>query len=735
MKPRSRPPADPSAALLLAAAAQVEPSPDPHRWRDDAVTAAVAARWQAGDLAAVGALATAYDALLLHIPARVDGKLVLQAVGNAERRFRGAFSTPPAFARALAVRALAGRSFDRVPTVVDPACGAGALLRAALSQLIVAGLPPEQAASALHGVDADPVAILLCRAALAADLTLAGYPCEPGQLATRIVAGDALLGPTPFRPAAGDGVVWDALFPEVLAREGAAVEPVTGWRGGFDAVVANPPWERLKVHARDWDGAPPPGLRGDRAGTARALRDAGRYPLTGNGELNAYLPFVETCWRLLAPDGRAALLVPAGIASDRSAARLLEALAGAGALDRLHLVEPAGPIFAGVSGRVGVAIVELSGGPQEISRQDADLRDEAGELPERMAEVAVGLAGPDDPPAARAWPLAASLLRVLNPNTGTAPLFGSATDARIVTAVHRRTPVLVRRDLELGQVIDDAWALRLVTPFHMTRDAPRFVAAPGPGLLPLWEAKHCGLLDPYGGSVHGARYWVPETLVRERYGDLCARGWLAGYRNVSTSGGPRTLLPAPLPVAGVGNSLPLISATRLPLLLAALSSFPVDYLLRQKHAGANVNFFKLEQVPVPAPADYDVPSPWGEGTISDWILARFARAVVWAPGLQGLADELRRDGFAVPMAAPADDARAPDLSGVDLDELTADRVEQRAQARSEIDAAHAVLLGLDRPELEHLLGTFSMLKVREQRLYGRFVTAERVLSSYDGLTH
>jgi hypothetical protein len=725
MKPRSRPPADPSAALLLAAAAQVEANPDPHRWRDDAVAHAVAARWQAGDLAAVGTLATAYDALLLHIPARVDGQLVLQAVGNAERRFRGAFSTPPAFAKALAVRALAGRSFDRgrVPTVVDPACGAGALLRAALAQLITGGLAPEQAAAALHGVDADPVAILLCRAALAADLTLAGYPCEPEQLATRIVAGDALLGPTPFRPAAGDGVVWDQLFPEVLARETAAVEPVTGWRGGFDAVVANPPWERLKVHARDWNGTPPPGLRGDRAGTARALRDAGRYPLTGNGELNAYLPFVETCWRLLAPDGRAALLVPAGIASDRSAARLLEALAGAGALDRLHLVEPAGPIFAGVSGRVGVAFVELAGGPQASVGKK-----------ERLAEVAVGLAGPDDPPGARAWPLAAGLLRVLNPNTGTAPLFGSATDARIVTAVHRRTPVLVRRDLELGQVVADAWALRLVTPFHMTRDAPRFATAPGPGLLPLWEAKHCGLLDPYGGSVHGARYWVPETLVRERYGDLCARGWLAGYRNVSTSGGPRTLLPAPLPVVGVGNSLPLISAARLPLLLAALSSFPVDYLLRQKHAGANVNFFKLEQVPVPAPADYDVPSPWGEGTISDWILARFARAVVWAPGLQGLADELRRDGFVVPMAQPAPGAGPPDLSGVDLEELTAARVAERAQARSEIDAAHAVLLGLDRADLEHLLGTFGMLKVREERLYRSFVTAERVLASYDELT-
>ena len=701
---RSRPVLDRPAALLLAAAGQVAAGDDATSWRDSAVAHAVDVAWAANDLVAVGALAAGYDALLLQAPVVEDGKLRLRPVGNAERRHRGAFSTPPVYAGALARRALSRWSAgddQPVPTVVDPACGAGALLRAVLARLLAAGVPGAQVARALHGVDADPVAVLLCRAALAADLTLAGYDCRPEQLADRIVAGDALLGATPLRPAAGPGVVWHELFPHALARPDAAVDPVTGWQGGFDVVVANPPWERLKVHARDWDGTPPPGLRGDRAGAARALRDVGRHPLTGAGELNAYLPFVETCWRLLAPRGRAALLVPAGIASDRSAARLLEALTGAGALDRLHLIEPAGPIFAGVSGRVGVAIVELDGGPA----RPADVR--------RTAEVAIGLAGPDQSTEGRAWPLTADLLRVLNPNTGTAPLFGSATDARIVTAVHRRTPVLLRRDPGTGAVVDDAWQLRLITPLHMTRDAPHFRSAPGEGLLPLWEAKHCGLLDPYGGGTAEPRYWVAEDLVRERYGPLCDRGWLAGYRNVSTSAGVRTLLPAPLPVAGVGNSLPLISAERLPLLLAALASLPVDYLVRQKHAGANVNFFKLEQAPVPRPADYDRPAPWGPGSIGDWVLARFARAVVWSPGLAGLAEELRRDG--VPVS-------------------TDDDPQARAQARAELDAVHAVLFGLDRAELSHLLGTFGALAAREEKLHGGFVTADRVLAAYDRLT-
>jgi hypothetical protein len=225
---------------------------------------------------------------------------------------------------------------------------------------------------------------------------------------------------------------------------------------------------------------------------------------------------------------------------------------------------------------------------------------------------------------------------------------------------------------------------------------------------------------------------VPAELVRERYGELCTRGWLAGYRNVSTVAGPRTLLPTPLPVVGVGNSLPLISAARLPLLLAALASLPVDYLLRQKHAGANVNFFKLEQVPVPPPSRYDEPSPWGPGTVGDWVLARFARAVVWAPGLQGLADELRAAGVPLPQAA---DQQAPDPGAADQEApdpgLATDDI---AQARAELDAAHAVLLGLTRDDLRHLLGTFGALRTREERRHGRFVTAERVLRAYDRLT-
>jgi hypothetical protein len=313
-------------------------------------------------------------------------------------------------------------------------------------------------------------------------------------------------------------------------------------------------------------------------------------------------------------------------------------------------------------------------------------------------------------PAERTWPLDGATLRLVNPNSTTAPLFGGVRDAEIVCAVHRRHPVLVRRG-PAGVVLDSPWELRLVTPLHMTRDARYFSLRPGAGLLPLWEAKHAGLLDHRGGGTVEHRYWVPEDVVRDRYGDLAGRGWLAGYRNVTTVDSPRTLVPTALPIAGVGNSLPLLSAPRLPLLLAALASVPVDYLARQRHAGANLNFFKLEQIPLPPPDAYDVPAPWDPArTIADWVLDRLAAAHAWDDDLTGFAAELG------------------------LPSVPSTAVRDRVVARADLDAVHALLLGLSRRDLEHILGTFTVLRIREERTHARFVTADRVLTAFDRLT-
>jgi hypothetical protein len=53
---------------------------------------------------------------------------------------------------------------------------------------------------------------------------------------------------------------------------------------------------------------------------------------------------------------------------------------------------------------------------------------------------------------------------------------------------------------------------------------------------------------------------------------------------------------------------------------------------------------------------------------------------------------------------------------------------------AELDAAHAVLLGLDRDDLRHVLSTFTALRRREEAATGTFVTGRDVLAAYDELT-
>ena len=49
-------------------------------------------------------------------------------------------------------------------------------------------------------------------------------------------------------------------------------------------------------------------------------RPSGRYPLTGKGDINTYVLFAELATRIVAPAGRVGLLVPSGIATDKTTA-------------------------------------------------------------------------------------------------------------------------------------------------------------------------------------------------------------------------------------------------------------------------------------------------------------------------------------------------------------------------------------------------------------------------------
>ena len=144
---------------------------------------------------------------------------------------------------------------------------------------------------------------------------------------------------------------WQVAFPGVWQ----------GWqdaspKGGFDAVIGNPPWDRIKLQEVEWFSSRMPELalaptaaarragirklradgdplvedfddakeRADRMG--QIVRGSGHYPLLGGGDINLYSLFVERAMGLVKPDGFVGLLTPSGIYADKTAAKFFKSV-------------------------------------------------------------------------------------------------------------------------------------------------------------------------------------------------------------------------------------------------------------------------------------------------------------------------------------------------------------------------------------------------------------------------
>jgi hypothetical protein len=254
----------------------------------------------------------------------------------------------------------------------------------------------------------------------------------------------------------------------------------------------------------------------------------------------------------------------------------------------------------------------------------------------------------------------------LNPNTRTLPVFRTRQDAELTKAIYERVPVLVNERTGdnpwgisfkqgLFNMSSDSHLFR--TRAELEREGFRLVgnvfvkgasseppaASSGDDViphspfairyLPLYEAKMIWHYDHRYGTYEGVDgrsstqlptpsaaqhadpsflvlpwYWVPAEEVEARLGDW-QRGWLLGFRNVTNATNERTAIFSVLPRVGVGNSLPLALLGMQPAHLHSafygnLASVVFDWVVRQKLAGVNMNFFYVQQLPVLLPSAY-----------------------------------------------------------------------------------------------------------------------------------
>jgi hypothetical protein len=547
---------------------------------------------------------------------------------------------------------------------------------------------------------------------------------------------------------------WHLAFPDVYAdRE----------RGGFDVVLGNPPWEKVKLSEKEFFAARAPeiaNLAGARRkaaiqklqvdepylwdeyllalrradGESHFIRSSGRYPLCGRGDVNTYAVFAEAMRNAVSPSGRAGFIVPTGIATDDTTKHFFADLVARRQLASLFDFENAAPIFSGVHRSFKFSLLTIAGVDRPVdeaefvffAHQPSDLSD-----PERRFTLS-----PDD-------------LALINPNTRTAPVFRTRRDAEITKAIYRRVPVLVRD----GDPDGNPWGIEFSTMFHMTNDSHLFRTADelraerarltgntwvlgDRKWLPLYEAKMAhhfthrfgdyalraddndgnALPDPPLASLQDPayvvqpRYWVAEAEVRSAMRDPKAT-WLLGFRDICRATDERTMIDFVVPLVACGHNLPLIhlGASGHPALLAALGSFVGDYVARQKVGGTHMTYGYLKQLAVVDPG-LNASRASCDPASSGGIEARVLELSYTAWDLAGYAQGL---GYSGPPFR-WDPAR-------------------RELLRAELDAAFFHLYGIERDDVDYIMDTFPIVRRKDEAAHGEYRTKRLILERYDAL--
>ncbi|MGH9284796.1 MAG: Eco57I restriction-modification methylase domain-containing protein, partial [Acidimicrobiales bacterium] len=310
---------------------------------------------------------------------------------------------------------------------------------------------------------------------------------------------------------------WHLEFPQVFGVNGGGPADGPGWTGGFSCVLGNPPWERVKLQEQEFFAARDPEIAGAPNAAARKkrireladgnsallaefeaakrqadgeshlIRSSGRYPLCGRGDVNTYAVFAETDRDLLGERGRLGVILPTGIATDATTQHFFKDLVVRRNLASLYDFENRKPLFEAVDSRVKFCLLTLSGRASPVDAATFAF----------FAHDPTDLARPD----AR-FKLTPEEITLLNPNTGTCPVFRSRRDAEITLGIYRRVPVLIRH----GDPAGNPWGVSFMRMIDMSNDSGLFrtradLEAEGwelcgnvfrrgeEAMLPLYEAK------------------------------------------------------------------------------------------------------------------------------------------------------------------------------------------------------------------------------------------------------
>lgn len=489
-------------------------------------------------------------------------------------------------------------------------------------------------------------------------------------------------------------------------------------RGGFDAIITNPPWEIFKPQAKEFFAQHNELVTKNKMDIktfekeqnkllqkpeiAKAwLEYQSQYPYVSsyyrssedyknqisivNGkkagtDINLYKLFVERCFHLLRDGGECGIVIPSGIYTDLGTKQLREMLFSQTKVTGLFCLENRKEVFEGVHRSFKIVVLTFAKGGKTTEFPSAFMRLDVQEL-ERF-------------PSPESLRISFDMVRKLSPDSLSVMEFKNEIDVRIAEKM-LRFPLL-------GEKIDGKWNLRLTREFDMTNDSHLFKQQPGKGRLPLYEGK---MIHQFTHQFAEPRYWVDEQEGRKailgRNGNdngqkLDYQNYRLGFRDVASSTNERTMISTIIPPTFHGNKIPtvkivdeignmLIDISSQLFICGVWNSFIIDWLLRTK-VTTTLNFFYIYQLPIPRLTQSD-------RHFTD-IVQRAAKLICTTPEFDELAQEtlnsVETRNFASLQCGVTDET-------------------DRAKLRAELDGIIAHLYGLTEEEFTYILSTFPIV--------------------------
>lgn len=544
-----------------------------------------------------------------------------------------------------------------------------------------------------------------------------------GKPKKRLVERADIDAQTPFH--------WGYVFDDIVQK-----------RGGFDIILANPPWEVFKPQAKEFFAEYSGVVTKNKMTIKEFEKEQGkllqnaevraawlayenRFPhlsqwfrtapefkhqsavvggkKTGS-DVNLYKLFVERSFHLLRAGGHCGIVIPSGIYTDLGAKGLRDLLFGQTQIEGLFCFENRKTIFEGVDSRFKFVVLTFEkasaarlqlAGERNASAPPDDL------LAAQAVESQGGAAGTTRFPAAfmrrdveelarfpdegALW-LEVELIKRLSPDSHSVMEFKSALDVQWMSKA-AQWPTLDSSKSRFNKI-------RFTRETDPTAKPDFFSEESGKNLLPLIDGRNIHQFTHLFSVEH--RFWATEESYQKYLGvsplqDKLAdyRVYRLGFRKIARNTDERTMIATVIPPSFVSESFQtlkvvggdgslLVSYVDQLYLGAVFNSFVFDALIRLK-VTANMNFYLVYGTQVPDILDSDMRFKS--------IAKRAARLICTTPEFDDLAKSVglkgHRDG-------------ATDTA-------------ERAKLRAELDGLVAHLYGLSEEEFTHILGTFPLV--------------------------